>query len=253
MTDLNHKRPEPPRLTTAGRRVRSGAFALRAENTVDQKQRDAAATLQNIAHTLRQSLDATNASEILTPMERRNAATAAVRRATEAYDTLRSKVVAAAAHVRERVDQLDHVRRSYAGKVDAFTLRRLELRAAALREQGGAALLTEWREAEAAQDPDRILALGLADPGNHRAADRLFLKVARPAQLAEVERDLALQGQLDADAQTFGDGLVELLKASDPHMTTEANSRDLFEMSNMTPAPLDPLLPQWLHAAEGPA
>ena len=82
-------------------------------------------------------------------MERRNAATAAVRRATEAYDTLRSKIIAAAAHVRERVDQLDHVRRSYASKVDPFTLRRLELRAAALREQGGAALLTEWREAEA--------------------------------------------------------------------------------------------------------
>ena len=41
MTEPNHKKPEPPRLTTAGRRVRSGAFALRAENTVELAGEDA--------------------------------------------------------------------------------------------------------------------------------------------------------------------------------------------------------------------
>ena len=240
--------PQKPNLSRAGRRVRAGAFTAPADD-LGQKQRDAAATLRNVATSLAAELDRIAADEIRTPLEKRQAAAKATAAARAQVDAVQIKLHAAKTDVHDRIEQLEHLRRTVAAKVDPFTLRRLELQAAAIRAGGTDAVLQAWADAERTRDLERVLALQLVDPANAVQADRLFVRLARPEAFATLERDLQGLARVHQDVEAFGQGLGELEKASDPHMGDAPTSDDLFGIANAPRPAMDPTLPGW--AREG--
>ena len=250
-TTVPQQAAKAPVLSSAGRRVRSAVFHVPPTdpNAMSPSLRDATATLSNVAKGLQQRLDAIAQDKLLTPSEKRSRSKAAVDEARKLFDgPAKTKAHDAALEVAGRMEQLDHLRRSYAAKVDTFTLRRLELRAEQLRTAGGDAVLAEWNAALASQDLDRVLALQLVDPGNAHRAERAFLAIARPDELKTFERDLAAARRVQADVEAFELGIAELARNDDAHLGAGASAEDLFALANRQGVPPSPTWPGWARA-----
>lgn len=211
-----------------GRMLRSGSAITLPENA-SPALRDAAVSLANIAATLRTSLDAIANDQLATPRERRADSQKAVAMARESFQRVSSKVMSARDSVGASIQGLREVQHGYESKLGPIGVERIRRRADALRQQGPDAVLEAMRDFEATRDLDGLLAPRL---DANSAPLRLFAKVARPQQVAQLETDLPSLRELLRTAEGMGQGIGELVAQDDPYSVAGASGNDLLEQAN---------------------
>ena len=215
-------------VTRFGRMLRSGAGITISDNA-SPALRDAAASLANVAATLRTSLDAIASDELATPREKRADSTKAVALARESYQRVVSKVVGARDAVGASIQGLRDVQHGFEQKLGPVSVERIKRRSDALRQQGADATFDALRDFEKRRDLEGLLALSLN--GDEQPL-RVFARVARPQQVAQLETDLPSLRDLLRHAEGVGQGLDELSAQEDPYHVAGATGGDLLEQAN---------------------
>lgn len=215
-------------VTRFGRMLRSGSGITISENA-SPALRDAAAALANVAAALRTSLDAIANDELATPREKRADSQKAVNLARESYQRVVSKVVGARDAVGASIQGLRDVQHGFEQKLGPVSVERIKRRSDALRQQGADATLDALRDFEKRRDLEGLLALSLN--GDEQPL-RVFARVARPQQVAQLETDLPSLRDLLRHAEGMGQGLDELASQEDPHGVATSTGGDLLEQAN---------------------
>jgi hypothetical protein len=227
-------------ITKHGRMLRSGA-ALPANDKASPALRDAAAALGHVSQNLRTTLDAIAADELATPREKRADAKKAVEMARESYQRVVSKVVGARDAVGASIQALRDVQHGYESKIGPVGIERIRRRGDAIRQAGADAMLDAMRDFERRRDLDGLLALSL--DGDEQPL-RVFARVARPQQVAQLEVDLPLLRDLLRHAEGVGAGIDEIAAQDDAHAVPHAHGSDLLEEAN-TPTSNERLPATW--------
>lgn len=245
--------PRKPYVGPAARIARTGGYKLPTAQSASVN--DASASLLNTAAALRSALDSAQTCELLTPAERRARSVAAVTEAKRAFGAIVAKMSSATAAVGATVENLQGLLRQVESNYSPLGVRRLEIRAAALRGLDIDVLGNLRQKAIARRDVGELLAHSLADaePG---PALRDVLRVARPESLAAVREDAAVLHELRRAVGRFAAGLDELDSVPDAHEVGHATSEDLFTIANGAQVHGEPATelpatwPQWLFEGE---
>ena len=234
--------PQPrPLITSAGRFVRSGAAGIAPRGSAPLQ--DAALSLQNVAASLRDRLDAIRNDELATPKEKRADVAIAIREAKAAFERVSAKVHNARLAAAGAIDGLQNLLHQYEQKQSPLAVRRLELQADALRRLGVDEQIEAMRGFEQRGDLQGLLAASLVSP-DATAATAAFLRVARPESFEQARTDAGASVELHAAALRFARGLNELAADPDAHMVEGARGSDLLEHANR-PADTSATPPEW--------
>lgn len=231
-------------VTKHGRMVRSGTAVHVAENA-SPALRDAAASLSNVAASLRTALDAIASDELATPREKRADSQKAVAMARESFQRVVSKVMAARDAVGASIQGLRDVQAGYENKLGPVSVERIRRRGDAIRQQGPDAVAAALRDFEQRRDLDGLLALSLDDGDGPL---RAFARVARPQQVAQLDVDLPGLRALLHQAENVASGLDEVAAQEDPHTIGGATGGDMLQEANTAHdnRALPPTWPQFL-------